>query len=211
MDCCEEEDGMMMQGVSAPPLVSVKNHLYLYSEIDSLVTRTLFNVLHEMAMGIIHNSIENNCELTPIYLHICSRGGDVSYAFGIIKLIKDIQNGTIHCFGEHKFKVPIISVIDAEADSCASLIACVCSKRLISKNAFSLIHPPRQNSGNTFEKTEDIDDKKYNLEVFKDRIYEIYLEHSKLNRKKLEQICSNEKYSTPEELVSYGLVDEIID
>ena len=46
----------------------------------------------------------------------------------------------------------------------------------------------------------------------KDEIYRrIYMEHSKLKAKDLDEMFKKEKYYTPDELVKFGLVDEIED
>ena len=128
----------------------------------------------------------------------------------IVQGIEDIKEGRIHQVGGIPIKIPIYTYIEGEADSAASLIACVGTKRFCSKYAFSLIHDVRQVSAGQVQKTDDIEVEAQNLRLFKERFYDIYLAHSKLTREKLEKIASKESYSTPEELLEYGLVDEII-
>lgn len=211
-DKCECEE-MIMPAVSpygpASPIISVKNHLYYYDDVDDTTTRALFSALHSMAMEIIAASVENNTEIVPIYLHINSYGGDVSMALATVQVIKDIQEGTIHKIGGQPIKVPIYTVIEGEADSAASLIACVGTKRFISRYAFSLIHPVRQ-IGGIGGKAEEIKVQSDNIEMFSQRFKDIYLAHSKLTAEKLEDIMSKEDYSTPEQLLEWGLVDQII-
>ena len=43
--------------------------------------------------------------------------------------------------------------------------------------------------------------------MFRKKFYDIYLEHSKLTEEKLKEICSKEDYSTPHELLDWGIVD----
>ena len=60
------------------------------------------------------------------------------------------------------------------------------------------------------EKVDDIEISAKNLGMFRKKFYDIYLEHSKLTEEKLKEICSKEDYSTPQELLDWGIVDEII-
>lgn len=194
----------------ASPIISVKNHIYFYDEVETTVARALFSTMHEIAMNIIDTAVENNFPIIPIHLHINSCGGSCSDALAIVQGIEDIQEGRIHQISGIPIKIPIYTYIEGEADSAASLIACVGTKRFCSKHALSLIHDVRQISGGQVQKTDDIELEANNLKMFKEKFYEIYLAHSKLTRKELEEICSKENYSSPEDLLKYGLIDEII-
>jgi ATP-dependent protease ClpP protease subunit len=161
-------------------------------------------------MNIIDTAVENNFPIIPIHLHINSCGGSCSDALAIVQGIEDIQEGRIHQVCGIPIKIPVYTYIEGEADSAASLIACVGTKRFCSRHALSLIHDVRQISGGQVQKTDDIELEAKNLKMFKEKLYDIYLSHSKLSREELEKIASKEDYSTPEELLKYGLVDEII-
>lgn len=208
---CEEEITLPAASPFGPasPIISVKNHIYFYDDVNTVVTRALFSAMHELAMDIISNSVENNSPIVPIVLHINSCGGACSDALAIVQCIKDIQNGTIHHVGGMPIKVPVNTVIEGEADSAASLIACVGSHRAISKYALSLIHDVRQ-IGGPGGKVDDITTEAKNLQMFKDKFYDVYLSHSKLTKEQLQKICEKEDYSTPEQLLEWGLVDEIV-
>jgi ATP-dependent protease ClpP protease subunit len=194
----------------ASPIVTIKNHVYFYDEIDTTVARTFFATIHETAMNIIDTAVENNFPIIPIHLHINSCGGSCSDALAIVQGIEDIQEGRIHQVCGIPIKIPVYTYIEGEADSAASLIACVGTKRFCSRHALSLIHDVRQISGGQVQKTDDIELEAKNLKMFKEKLYDIYLSHSKLSREELEKIASKEDYSTPEELLKYGLIDEII-
>lgn len=213
-DACEEMELPIGAGIEPPAtqIISVKNHIYLYNDIDTQITRTLFSVLHETAMGIINNAVENNVPIVPIVLHINSCGGNCSDALAIVQCIKDIQNGTIHQIGGIPIKVPVNTIIEGEADSAASLIACVGNERAISKYALSLIHDVRQvGYGSAVNKVDDIEISAKNLQMFKDKFYDIYLSHSKLSKEQLQEIAKKEDYSTPQQLLDWGLVDKIVE
>ena len=214
-EICDLDEETLLVPNSSPygmpsPIISVKNHLYLYDQIDTTITRAFFSALHEAAMNIIDTAVENGTPIIPIYLHINSCGGSCSDALAIVQVIKDIQEGRIHQVGGIPIKIPIYTYIEGEADSAASLIACVGTKRFCSKYALSLIHEVRQISGGAVQKTGDIEIDAKNLRMFKDKFNDIYLAHSKLTKEKLEEISSKEDYSSPEQLIEYGLVDEIV-
>lgn len=208
---CEEE--MVIPPASpfgpASPIISIKNHIYFYENVETAITRALFSTMHEVAMNIIDTAIENNFPIIPIHLHINSTGGLVSDALAIVQGIEDIQEGRIHQVGGIPIKIPVYTYIEGEADSAASLIACVGTKRFCSRHALSLIHDVRQIGGG-IKKIDDIQTEAANLQMIKDKFYEIYMEHSKLTKEELQKICEKEDYSTPQQLMEYGLVDQII-
>lgn len=208
---CEEE--MVIPPASpfgpASPIISIKNHIYFYENVETAITRALFSTMHEVAMNIIDTAIENNFPIIPIHLHINSTGGLVSDALAIVQGIEDIQEGRIHQVGGIPIKIPVYTYIEGEADSAASLIASVGTKRFCSRHALSLIHDVRQIGGG-IKKIDDIQTEAANLQMIKDKFYEIYMEHSKLTKEELQKICEKEDYSTPQQLMEYGLVDFIV-
>ncbi len=194
-----------------PPIVSVKNHIYLYDEIDVTSARNFISVLYQTALTMVSDSLENGYLLPPIIVHINSYGGTVNDALAIVQAIEDVKNGTITSVNNIPVPLIIGTQIEGEADSCASLIACCGTKgyRTISKDSLSLLHEVRQISP-TGGKVEDITTMSINLEMFQKIFKNIYMRNSSLTEEKFNEIISTEKYSTPEELLSYGLVDKII-
>ena len=208
---CEEE--MVIPPASpfgpASPIISIKNHIYFYENVETAITRALFSTMHEVAMNIIDTAIENNFPIIPIHLHINSTGGLVSDALAIVQGIEDIQEGKIHQVGGIPIKIPVYTYIEGEADSAASLIACVGTKRFCSRHALSLIHDVRQIGGG-IKKIDDIQTEAANLQMIKGMFHEICMEHSKLPKEELQKICEKEDCSTPDDLLKYGLIDQII-
>ena len=208
---CEEEVVIPAASPFGPasPIISIKNHVYFYDNIETTVTRALFSTMHEIAMNIIDTAVENNFPIIPIHLHINSTGGSVPDALAVVQGIEDIQEGRIHQVGGIPIKIPVYTYIEGEADSAASLIACVGTKRFCSRHALSLIHDVRQIGGG-IKKIDDIQTEAANLQMIKDKFYEVYMEHSKLTKEELQKICEKEGYSTPQQLMEFGLVDQII-
>lgn len=211
---CEEETLETTQispfGVPAP-IISARNHIYLYNDIDTTITRSFITIFDEMILTLLQNAVDNGTDIPVIWIHLNSFGGTVNDGLALIQVIKDAQSGEFAKIGDIKIPIKVGTIIEGEADSCASLVACVGTKgyRYISKYSFSLLHEVRQ-FGSMGGKTEDLEINASNLKMFKDRFKEIYLENSTLTEKDYEELIKDEKYSTPEELLKYGLVDKII-
>ena len=190
--------------------VLIKNHYYMYDEISVETAKQLIVNMSELVLTIIQNSLTTGMEICPIHLHICSGGGDLTAALTIIKLINDIKSGKVGALGSYKVPVEVYTHIEGEADSGASLIACVGSKRFCSKDALSLIHPMRSLDTN-FKTPEEQEQALENNKRWNEIYKRVYVENSKLSEKDLENMFKKEKFYTPDELVKFGLVDEIED
>ena len=203
----EEECSAMLPSTS--PITVVRNHIYLNSVIDENISRAFINTLDEKALNIIITCFTEGTLPCPIELHINSYGGNIKEATSIIDAIKNIQNGELTKVGDIHFPLKVNTHIEGEADSCASLIACVGNYRTISKNALSMLHEPYI-VGGPGGKADDVAVVASNLQMTKDIIEDIYLSHSNLTKEALEAILKDDGYNTPKELLEYGLVDEIV-
>lgn len=194
---------------SEPKNYLVRNHFYFNDEINSDTARALIINLHELALSIVDESLKVGSIPCPIELHINSPGGSLTDALQIIQVIKDIQSGKACKIGGTWVPVKINTYIEGEADSAASLIAAVGSYRTCSKYAMSLIHPMRSLDA-TFKTVEERDvaienDRKWN-EIYKN----VYLEHSRITKEQLDTMFKSETYYTPQQLLEFGLIEEII-
>lgn len=208
---CGGEEMVLPMTPPATQIISVRNHIYLYDEIDKAIARSFISGLMQMSIQMVEDCIENGYSFSPIWVHINSYGGNVNDGLAIIQAIEELKSGSFTEVNEIKIPLIIGTKIEGEADSMASLIACSGSNgyRHISKDSLSLLHEPRQ-LGGIGGKVEDIDDQKENLDLFRSKLKNIYLRNSKLTEEKLKEVWGNEKYSTPEELLEYGLVDKIV-
>lgn len=187
----------------------VRNHFYFNDEINPDTARQLVVNLHELALSITNSCLETGAIPCPIELHINSCGGSLSDALQIVQVIKDIQSGKACKIGNALVPIRVNTKIEGEADSGASLIASVGSYRTCSKYAMSLIHPMRSLDG-TFKTVEEQKVAISNNDKW-NRIYkDIYLEHSHLTEAELDKMFETETYYTAQDLVSFGLVDEIV-
>ena len=79
--------------------------------------------------------------------------------------------------------------------------------RIIRRNSFMLIH---QLSGGVWGTYEDIVDNKKNCDRLMKMIKNIYLEHTRIPKKKLDSILKTDIWLDAKQCLDYGLVDEII-
>lgn len=172
----------------------VNNNIYFYSDINKKSVLELNIALEKKACELLNISNINNIEPIPIFLHLNSDGGEVGAALSVVDHIK------------HS-KVPIVSVIEGEVASAATLIAVVCSRRKIHSNATMLIH---QISGGIWGKMSEFEDEMKNMKLFTKIIMKIYKEHTNIPRDKLEKILKKDIYWGSKMCLKYGLVDEII-
>lgn len=176
----------------------VDNHLYFRTDvskesIDKLNKEIIaynrnYDVLKEMHKGY-------EIKPKPIYLHITSDGGDLFAGFYAVDIIQSSP-------------IPIYTVIEGSAVSAASLMACVGVKRYMTKNSYMLIH---QLSSGIEGQYHQIKDNFENDTELMDNIYKIYMDNSnkKLNKTKLKEILSHDKYWNFETCLKYGLTDEL--
>lgn len=209
------EEGMAMDisqlidGANTPKNYLVRNHYYFNDEITPDTARILIINLHELALSIANNCLETGCEPCPIELHINSTGGSLTDALQIIQVIEDIQSGKACKIGESLVPIQVNTHIEGEADSGASLIACVGSYRTCSKYSMCLIHPMRSIDANYKTVAEQEVAIKNNArwnEIYLD----VYLKHSALKKEELKEMMKTETYYNAEELVKFGLIEEIV-
>lgn len=212
-DSCGEGGQLLdlsaLGGGGEPKNYLVRNHYYFNEEINPDTTRSLIINLHEVALTITNACIETGNKPADIELHINSNGGSLSDALQIVQVIKDIQSGKACQIGDALVPIKVNTHIEGEADSGASLIACVGNHRTCSKYAMSLIHPMR--AIDTMPKTQEEQEVAFANNKNWNSIYKgVYLEHSKLTEEQLDTMFKTETYYTPEQLVEFGLVDEVV-
>ena len=171
------------------------NKIYFYAEVSRTNNLTLNKKIVES--GVKYSNVTNGLDLEspiPIEIHINSYGGSVFAGFSSVDYIMNS-------------KLPVITVIDGCSASAATLMSVVGSHRQINKNAFMLIHQLSSGHWGNFEQLKD--DMK-NSELLMKRIRAIYEEHTKVPKRKLNQILKHDLWWDAQTCLKYGLVDEII-
>lgn len=199
----------LINGADMPKNYLVRNHYYFNEEIAPETARTLIINLHELALSIASECLETGCEPCPIELHINSNGGSLTDALQIIQVIEEIQEGKACKIGDSLVPIRVNTHIEGEADSGASMIAAVGNYRTCSKYAMSLIHPMRS-LDMTYKTVEEQNVAIKNNNRWNEIYLNIYLKHSALTREQLDEMMKTETYYTPEELLKFGLIEEIV-
>tara|TARA_R110000824_G_scaffold245411_1_gene434464 strand:+ start:565 stop:1230 length:666 start_codon:yes stop_codon:yes gene_type:complete len=170
------------------------NRIYFYSGVETKNVLGLNKALRELGAEIQHSAAILECPPADIFLHINSHGGDL---FAGLAAMDEIR----------KSNVPVISIIDGCAASAATLMSIVANKRLINKHAYMLIH---QLSSGMWGKYKEMKDEMENVDNMMKTIRNVYLEYTKIPKKKLDEILEHDLWLDAETCLKYGLVDEII-
>ena len=171
------------------------NKIYFYAEVSRTNNLTLNKKIVEL--GIKYSNVTNGLDLgspIPIKLHINSYGGSVFAGFSSVDYIMNS-------------KLPVTTIIDGCSASAATLMSVVANHRQMNKNAFMLIHQLSSGHWGNFEQLKDA---MKNSELLMKRIYGIYEEHTKVPKRKLNQILKHDLWWDAQTCLKYGLVDEII-
>jgi ATP-dependent Clp protease protease subunit len=171
-----------------------QNRIYFYSEVKRSKILVLNKLLRKLDKDLVNRANYLDTVTPNIYLHVQSFGGSVFSAFSNIDYIQSSQT-------------PIHSVIEGCAASAATMMSVVAAKRYITPHSYMLIH---QLSSGAWGKYEEIKDSMKNCDRLMKMIKDIYLQHTKIPKKKLDQILKHDLWFDAEQCLEYGLVDEII-
>ena len=170
------------------------NRIYFYSGVETKNILGLNKALRELGAEIQHSSAILECDPAGIFLHINSHGGDL---FAGLAAMDEIRKSKVH----------ITSIIDGCAASAATLMSIAADKRLMNKHAYMLIH---QLSSGMWGKYREMKDEIENVDNMMKTIRDVYLEYTKIPKKKLNEILDHDLWLDAETCLKYGLVDEII-
>ena len=170
------------------------NHIYFYEEVTQKSALNLNTKLRDLEQQLVDKNHKHKFHEEYIYLHICSMGGCVFSAFSIIDTIKNLQ-------------VPVVSIIEGNAASAATLISVVCDYRLCHSNSFMLIH---ELSTGMWGKLSEIELEVENSSNLMKRIKAIYKDNTKLTEQNLNSMLSEDRWWGSKDSKKMGLVDEIV-
>tara|TARA_B110001469_G_C9585403_1_gene290388 strand:- start:439 stop:1029 length:591 start_codon:yes stop_codon:yes gene_type:complete len=178
-------------------LISVNNNkIMFYSDVEPQSVFKLISAIDEATKYI--NSINSNIldNDIPIYLHICSDGGDLYTALAVIDIILES-------------KVKIITICEGCVASAGVLIALAGQERYIRKHAYMLIHEIR--SGCNGKYSECKDDMINNDILMKDmKKYMNQRTNSRLLKKEMDKILVHDIIWDADTCLKYGLVNKIL-
>lgn len=180
--------------------IKVSNdHIWFYEQIDDKSAAFLNSKLFDISLKVAQSTVTSMIEYvnpSPIWIHINSIGGDVTSTLSIFDAINQLKNS-----------VPIITIIEGQVCSGASIISLAGTKRFIRKNAVMLIHEIRSFMYGPLTK---IKESVQNSDLLQAKLLKIYEENSKLPKTILNDLLTKDIYLNAERCKRYGLVDDII-
>lgn len=131
---------------------------------------------------------------TPIFIEMNSPGGDVVAGISILNTIKTI-------------KCPVITVINGQVASIASIISIVGDYRMIMNNSQWMIHDMQISQEDYFNK---IKARAACYSFYSKVIEDVFRQTTKLKSSQIEYSINKELWLSPRQCLKYGIVDKII-
>jgi ATP-dependent Clp protease protease subunit len=185
------------------------NHIYYRTDVTMSNITKLCNLIddYNYEQDMVCKALTTSIVIPkPLYLHITSYGGDLLAGFMAYDYIKNSN-------------ISIYTVAEGYTVSAGSIMFMAGKKRLMTENSYLLIHQLNQTSYGR-ETFHDMMDNASNTIEFMSRLYSIYLNNLRYNRKKVNQedVLTKEKlenhmlhdiYWNIQTCIRYGLVDDI--
>ena len=179
----EEEDNLKV----------IDNHIYFYNDVTVKTMTDLTLEIKKLTKKLLAVNIAYDTDV-EIFLHINSGGGDV---FGVLSIINLIINN----------KVNIVTVIEGQACSAATILSMIGSRRQITENSYMLIH---NLSSGFWGKMHEMEDEMKNLTLLTKDIKKMYKTYTNITTTQLESLLKKDLLLDAKTCLRYGLVDEIV-
>lgn len=179
----EEEDNLTV----------IDNHIYFYNDVTVKTMADLTIEIKKLTKKLLALNIAYDTDV-EIFLHINSGGGDV---FGVLSIINLIINN----------KVNIVTVIEGQACSAATILSMIGSRRQITENSYMLIH---NLSSGFWGKMHEMEDEMKNLTLLTKDIKKMYKTYTNITTTQLETLLKKDLLLDAKTCLRYGLVDEIV-
>jgi ATP-dependent Clp protease protease subunit len=142
--------------------------------------------------------LANEDPKSDIHLYINSPGGSVTAGLGILDTMNYVQPD-------------VCTYIIGQAASMGSLLACTGAKgkRFALPNARNLMHQPLL-SGVLEGQATDLEIEAREMLRLRERLYSIYAEATGKPREQIERDCDRNKWLDEQEMIDYGLIDEVL-
>lgn len=172
------------------------NHIYFRASVNCESIEKLVKLIdseNEKVEKLEKNKMIKKMELNPLYLHITSFGGSLIACW---RAIDAIQTS----------KIPIYTIVDGHAASAGTLMSIVGKRRFMTQNSLMLIH---QLSAWHMGKYEELKDDFENSKSFMNRIFNLYLKHTNMDKEELEEFLKHDKWWPTSVCLEKGLVDDV--
>lgn len=173
----------------------VENKVFFYGDIDESSILDLNKILHEIDLKLQNTKNALGDEFTPVcHLHLSTLGGEVLPALSVVDTMRNMKSD-------------VYTYVDGQVASAGTLISTAGKKRFMGKYGHLLIH---QLSGGMYGKFSEMEDEIYNSTNLMKLLKTFYKDHTKLPMKKLDELLRRDIWLTPDECLSYGIIDEIL-
>ena len=198
--------GSMMHSHSAgfdPRLATAPYQRYREMTIDELLleNRVVFlvgEINYQTATGVIMRllHLQNQKQDMDINLYINSHGGSVDDTLAVYDTMQHVGcDVATYCIGR------------AQSGGAMVLSAGTKGKRFILPHARVMIHQP---SGGFQGQASDIEIHAREILALRQRLNEIYVEHTGRDLKTIEDAMERDNFLTPDQAKEFGLIDEVV-
>jgi ATP-dependent protease ClpP protease subunit len=167
------------------------SHVYLY---DGISNDSVLAVRE--AIDAANKSSDDNIKTSPkgVVLHINSPGGAVTAGIGLMRIVS-------------RSRVPVIVYIEGISASAATFVSVLAKYRVMAPYASFLIH---QYWSFSMGKHEELEFQMRDNRKMFSMLKTMYLRHTRIPAKYLDEILSHDLLLTPELALEYGLVDKVL-
>jgi ATP-dependent protease ClpP protease subunit len=191
----DNDSGNESSDSDAKDIRVTKNHIYFWTDVNKKTALDLTIKITDSYNNIRSLTLPGD-EPTPIYIHINSYGGDTDAALGVVDTIQSLKDDG----------AKIITIVEGNASSAATMISIVGSERRIRPNAYMRVHNFSTVIGG---KKNDLDEEYHNLGKLEDLLIDFYRDNTTMNKKQVKKIMAKETDLRPKECIEKGLVDSI--
>lgn len=179
-------------------LLVFDNHIYFNDEVNYASATDLLDSLISTDRWLRAERIErrypDDFPDVPIWLHICSTGGNLYAAFMIMDTIMTLSS-------------PVYTVAEGLCASAATLFLVSGLKRYIRPNTMLLFH---QFSGFMYGTHEQFKDEMILQEDLIDKLVQIYVDRSRLEKDQIRDMLKRDTWLNAQKAVDAGFVHEIM-
>lgn len=141
--------------------------------------------------------LQSNSRVKPIHMYINSPGGAITAGLAIYDTMQYISS-------------PVATWCVGQACSMGSLLLTAGEKnmRFCLPNSRIMIHQP---SGGVSGQATDIQIQAEEILKMKEKMYELYMKHTGVNKETIVPLMERDKFMSPEEAKSFGLIDRVME
>lgn len=177
---------------------SFDNHIYFYADVDSDRALALIKEIQSIDEWLRTDYITWNLDKVnypkiPMWLHICSPGGDLMAGLALADFIE-------------KVNTPIYSIIEGYCASAATLISASCTKRFITPKSYMLIHQLSSGFWGTYQ---EFQDETKIQDMLMEELVDFYSRRSKMPKDRIPEMLQHDFWMKSSMALEYGFVDEV--